>query len=66
MKKKFVLRSKDVSANAVEGSRFLIHTNGSLEIHSLKGEDDGEYTCITENSEGKLAITAMLEVKGEI
>lgn len=62
----FVFRSKDDSANAVEGERFSIHVNGSLEIHSLKMEDDGVYTCVTENSEGKLAITAVLEVKGEI
>lgn len=62
----FVFRSKDDNANALEGSRFFIHANGSLEIHSVKGEDDGEYTCVTENSEGKLAITAKLEVKGEI
>lgn len=62
----FVLRSKDDSADAVEGERFSIHENGSLDIHSVKAEDDGEYTCVTENSEGKLAITATLEVKGEI
>lgn len=61
-----VFRSKDDSANAVEGARFSIYTNGSLEIDSVEGEDDGEYTCVTENSEGKLAITAMLKVKGEI
>lgn len=62
----FVFRSKDDTANAIEGARFSIHANGSLEIHSVKGEDDGEYTCVTKNSEGKSAITAMLEVKGEI
>lgn len=62
----FVFRSKDDSANALEGTRFSIHANGSLEIHSVNEEDDGEYTCVTENSEGKLAITAMLEVKGKI
>ncbi|MCI4375169.1 hypothetical protein PGIGA_G00106150 [Pangasianodon gigas] len=58
-----IIWSKDDSANAIEGARFSIHANGSLEIHSVKGEDDGEYTCVTENSEGKLAITASLEVK---
>lgn len=62
----FAFRSKDDSANAVEGERFFLHANGSLEIHNVKREDDGEYTCVTENSEGKLAITAVLEVKGEI
>ncbi|XP_060775247.1 neural cell adhesion molecule L1-like protein isoform X2 [Neoarius graeffei] len=58
-----IIWSKDDSANALEGARFSIHTNGSLEIHNVKGEDYGEYTCVTKNSEGKSAITAMLEVK---
>ncbi|XP_053085306.1 neural cell adhesion molecule L1-like protein isoform X2 [Pangasianodon hypophthalmus] len=58
-----IIWSKDDSADAIEGARFSIHANGSLEIHSVKGEDDGEYTCVTENTEGKLAITALLEVK---
>ncbi|KAI5108983.1 neural cell adhesion molecule L1-like protein isoform X5, partial [Silurus meridionalis] len=58
-----IVWSKDDSANAIEGERFTIHANGSLEIHNVTGEDDGEYTCVTENSEGKLAITAILEVK---
>ncbi|KAK3557195.1 hypothetical protein QTP70_024676 [Hemibagrus guttatus] len=58
-----IIWSKDDSANALEGTRFSLHANGSLEIHSVNEEDDGEYTCVTENSEGKLAITAMLEVK---
>lgn len=62
----FVIRSKDDSANALEGPRFSLHANGTLEIYSVKEEDDGDYTCVTENSEGKLAITAVLEVKGEI
>ncbi|KAI5619498.1 neural cell adhesion molecule L1-like protein isoform X4, partial [Silurus asotus] len=58
-----IVWSKDDSANAIEGERFTLHANGSLEIHNVTREDDGEYTCVTENSEGKLAITAILEVK---
>ncbi|TSM36162.1 Neural cell adhesion molecule L1-like protein [Bagarius yarrelli] len=58
-----IIWSKDDSANALDGARFSIHENGSLEIHTVAKEDDGEYTCITENSEGKLAVTAMLDVK---
>ncbi|XP_066519183.1 neural cell adhesion molecule L1-like protein isoform X2 [Hoplias malabaricus] len=55
--------SKVDSAQAVEGSRFSVHENGSLEIHSVMQEDDGEYSCFTQNSEGKSAINAVLEVK---
>ncbi|XP_027002565.2 neural cell adhesion molecule L1-like protein isoform X10 [Tachysurus fulvidraco] len=58
-----IIWSKDDSANALEGPRFSLHANGTLEIYSVKEEDDGDYTCVTENSEGKLAITAVLEVK---
>ncbi|KAM9483353.1 neural cell adhesion molecule L1-like protein isoform 2-T4 [Clarias gariepinus] len=58
-----IIWSKNNSANSIEGERFSIHPNGSLEIHSVKAEDDGNYTCVTENSEGNLKITAMLKVK---
>lgn len=55
--------SKVDSASAVDGPRFSVYTNGSLEIHSVEREDEGEYSCFTENTEGKSAINAMLEVK---
>uniref|UniRef100_A0A6Q2WQ88 Neural cell adhesion molecule L1-like protein n=1 Tax=Esox lucius TaxID=8010 RepID=A0A6Q2WQ88_ESOLU len=48
---------------SVEGPRFTVHENGSLEIHNAEKEDVGQYTCDTENTEGKSAITAVLEVK---
>uniref|UniRef100_A0A8B9J9D2 Cell adhesion molecule L1-like b n=1 Tax=Astyanax mexicanus TaxID=7994 RepID=A0A8B9J9D2_ASTMX len=50
-------------ASAVEGPRFSVYKNGSLEIHSVEREDEGEYSCFTENTEGKSAISAVLEVK---
>ncbi|XP_056606250.1 neural cell adhesion molecule L1-like protein isoform X3 [Triplophysa dalaica] len=51
------------SANAVEGERFLVHKNGSLEIHHVTKEDMGEYSCFAQNTEGKVAISSTLEVK---
>uniref|UniRef100_A0A673G9A4 Neural cell adhesion molecule L1-like protein n=1 Tax=Sinocyclocheilus rhinocerous TaxID=307959 RepID=A0A673G9A4_9TELE len=51
------------SANAVEGERFSVHKNGSLEIHNIMKEDMGEYSCFAQNTEGKVAIAATLEVK---
>ncbi|XP_034143217.1 neural cell adhesion molecule L1-like protein isoform X5 [Esox lucius] len=55
--------NKDDSTGSVEGPRFTVHENGSLEIHNAEKEDVGQYTCDTENTEGKSAITAVLEVK---
>ncbi|KAL1272495.1 hypothetical protein QQF64_028357, partial [Cirrhinus molitorella] len=55
--------SKADSANAVEGERFSVHKNGSLEIHNVMKEDMGEYSCFAQNTEGKVAIAATLEVK---
>ncbi|XP_067230023.1 neural cell adhesion molecule L1-like protein isoform X4 [Chanodichthys erythropterus] len=55
--------SKDDSANAVEGERFSVHKNGSLEIHNVMKEDMGEYSCFAQNTEGKVVIAATLEVK---
>lgn len=58
-------RSKADSADAVEGERFSVHKNGSLEIQNLMKEDMGEYSCFAQNTEGKVAIAATLEVKGK-
>ncbi|KAM4613831.1 neural cell adhesion molecule L1-like protein isoform 1-T1 [Polymixia lowei] len=55
--------SKDDSSGSVEGPRFSVHMNGSLEIYSVEKQDMGQYTCITKNSEGTSAIDAMLYVK---
>ncbi|XP_042582312.1 neural cell adhesion molecule L1-like protein isoform X10 [Cyprinus carpio] len=55
--------SKADSADAVEGERFSVHKNGSLEIQNLMKEDMGEYSCFAQNTEGKVAIAATLEVK---
>uniref|UniRef100_A0A8C2PQF7 Cell adhesion molecule L1-like b n=1 Tax=Cyprinus carpio TaxID=7962 RepID=A0A8C2PQF7_CYPCA len=52
-------------ANSVEGERFSVYKNGSLEIHNVMKEDMGEYSCFAQNTEGKVAIAATLEVKGK-
>lgn len=57
-------RSKADSANAVEGERFSVHKNGSLEIRNTMKEDMGEYSCFAQNTEGKVAISSTFEVKG--
>lgn len=58
-------RSKDDSSESVEGPRFTLHDNGSLEIYSVEEDDTGQYTCLAKNIEGSSAIDAMLYVKGK-
>ncbi|XP_039971758.1 neural cell adhesion molecule L1-like protein isoform X1 [Xiphias gladius] len=55
--------SKDDSSDSVEGPRFTVHDNGSLEIYSVVKDDMGQYTCLAKNTEGSSAIDAMLYVK---
>uniref|UniRef100_A0A3Q2PS72 Neural cell adhesion molecule L1-like protein n=1 Tax=Fundulus heteroclitus TaxID=8078 RepID=A0A3Q2PS72_FUNHE len=55
--------SKDDSTESVEGPRFTLHDNGSLEIHRVEKSDVGQYTCLAKNTEGSSAIDAMLYIK---
>uniref|UniRef100_A0A8C7LM52 Neural cell adhesion molecule L1-like protein n=1 Tax=Oncorhynchus kisutch TaxID=8019 RepID=A0A8C7LM52_ONCKI len=59
-----MIMSKFMVLRSVEGPRFTVHQNGSLEIHNVEKEDMGQYTCYSKNTEGKSAITALLDVKG--
>uniref|UniRef100_A0A8C5CJP3 Cell adhesion molecule L1-like b n=1 Tax=Gadus morhua TaxID=8049 RepID=A0A8C5CJP3_GADMO len=56
--------SRDDSSGAVEGPRFTVHRNGSLEIRVVERGDMGEYRCLTNNTEGTAAIAATLAVRG--
>lgn len=58
-------RGRDDSSGSVEGPRFTVHDNGSLEIYSVEKDDTGQYTCYAKNREGRSAIDAMLYVKGK-
>ncbi|XP_035799870.2 neural cell adhesion molecule L1-like protein isoform X9 [Amphiprion ocellaris] len=55
--------SKDDSSESVEGPRFTVHDNGSLEVYNVEKGDMGQYTCLAKNTEGSSAIDAMLYVK---
>ncbi|XP_075997538.1 neural cell adhesion molecule L1-like protein [Genypterus blacodes] len=55
--------SKDESSEPVEGPRFTVHDNGSLEINTVEKGDAGQYTCFAINTEGTSAIDATLYVK---
>uniref|UniRef100_A0A672HRK1 Cell adhesion molecule L1-like b n=1 Tax=Salarias fasciatus TaxID=181472 RepID=A0A672HRK1_SALFA len=53
------------SSESVDGHRFTVHDNGSLEIEQLEKGDTGQYTCLAKNTEGLSAINAFLYVKGK-
>lgn len=55
--------SKDDSSESVEGPRFTVHDNGSLEIYSVEKDDTGQYTCLAKNIEASSAVNAILSVK---
>ncbi|XP_068171531.1 neural cell adhesion molecule L1-like protein isoform X2 [Antennarius striatus] len=55
--------SKDDSSEPINGPRFSIHDNGSLEIYKVEKDDKGQYTCLATNIKGSSAIEATLHVK---
>lgn len=46
-------------------SRFEIHNGNILRLFRVKEEDEGTYTCTSENSVGKTEASAMLQVHGK-
>ncbi|XP_040908757.1 neural cell adhesion molecule L1-like protein isoform X2 [Toxotes jaculatrix] len=51
------------ASETIEGERFLSLQNGSLQIISAEKGDSGKYVCAAFNTEGKSAVTAVLDVK---
>lgn len=43
-----------------------MHENGTLEISTVRKEDQGKYTCVATNILGNAENTVRLEVKGRI
>nr|XP_055044437.1 cell adhesion molecule L1-like a isoform X2 [Misgurnus anguillicaudatus] len=48
---------------SLDGERFSLLKNGSLQIHKVENEDMGQYKCFAENSEGKASIFTELFIK---
>ncbi len=46
--------------------RFEIRTDNSLRLTQVKAEDEGSYTCLSENSVGKAEASGTLQVHGEL
>lgn len=58
-----VHRQKVEEASPLEGGRYYVHTNGTLEIHDAVEDDAGAYSCWVENAVGKTAVTATLDIR---
>ncbi|XP_038265991.1 neural cell adhesion molecule L1-like protein isoform X6 [Dermochelys coriacea] len=54
---------RDDSTMPLEGLRYTVYENGTLEIRETQKEDSGSYTCWVTNLVGKSAITANLGIR---
>lgn len=45
--------------------RFEIRSDNSLRLTQVQGEDEGTYTCVSENSVGKAEASGTLQVHGK-
>ncbi|KAM8758304.1 neural cell adhesion molecule L1-like protein isoform 2-T2 [Rhynchonycteris naso] len=50
-------------AKPLEGQRYRLHSNGTLQILGATEGDAGSYSCWVENVKGKTALTASLDVR---
>uniref|UniRef100_A0A665TFB2 Neural cell adhesion molecule L1-like protein n=1 Tax=Echeneis naucrates TaxID=173247 RepID=A0A665TFB2_ECHNA len=55
--------AKEDTEETIKGERFIYLQNGSLQITSAEKGDGGNYECVAVNTEGKAAVTAVLDVK---
>ncbi|XP_036374073.1 neuronal cell adhesion molecule a isoform X14 [Megalops cyprinoides] len=51
------------SQTLVDGDSYILHENGTLEIHMAQTQDSGRYTCIALNTLGSKENHVLLEVK---
>ncbi|KAM7404540.1 hypothetical protein PAMP_011882 [Pampus punctatissimus] len=54
---------EDETPETVEGTHVFSLQNGSLQITRAEKADSGKYVCVAFNTEGKSAVTAVLDVK---
>lgn len=57
-------RFKDIQTSIKNGDPYVIHENGTLEIHVAQLVNSGKYTCIATNNLGIKENHVFLEVKG--
>ncbi|XP_063308295.1 neurofascin isoform X6 [Pelobates fuscus] len=54
---------KNGQGSNLDGGNYRVHENGTLEINTVRKEDQGKYTCVATNILGKADNTVRLEVK---
>lgn len=59
------LRFKDSRSSILDGDPYILHDNGTLEIHIAQAHNSGRYTCVAGNTLGNYENHVYLEVKGE-
>lgn len=59
------LRFKDSRSSTLDGHPYIIHDNGTLEMHTAQAHNSGKYTCVARNSLGIYENHVYLQVKGE-
>ena len=62
----FPSRFKDSQTSVKNGDPYVIHENGTLDIHVAQPLNSGKYTCIATNILGIKENHVFLEVKGQI
>lgn len=58
-----VIWEKEEEAKPLEGQRYHVHENGTLQINRTTEDDAGSYSCWVENAKGKTAVTANLDIR---
>ncbi|XP_077939614.1 neuronal cell adhesion molecule isoform X14 [Gasterosteus aculeatus] len=54
---------KDSRSSTLDGDPYVLHDNGTLEIHTAQAHNSGKYTCVARNSLGIYENHIYLEVK---
>ncbi|XP_010771025.1 neuronal cell adhesion molecule a [Notothenia coriiceps] len=54
---------KDSRSSTLDGDPYIVHDNGTLEIHVAQARNSGKYTCVARNTLGNYENHVYLEVK---
>lgn len=58
-----VHREKVEEVSPLEGRRFRVHEDGTLQLDGATEEDAGQYSCWVVNAKGRAVVTASLDVR---
>uniref|UniRef100_A0A673J5P9 Neural cell adhesion molecule L1-like protein n=1 Tax=Sinocyclocheilus rhinocerous TaxID=307959 RepID=A0A673J5P9_9TELE len=63
MSEYFTYLRREDPEGSLDGERYSLLKNGSLQIHKVEMEDMGQYKCLANNSEGTMSLTTELFIK---